>query len=695
MNNAKSYPPISIIFAIGAAIGIGIGLWIGWGLWPVEWQGGTLRDLDQAGKSEYIAAVADAFVIYDTPEAAAIARQRLAPLEGTLEAEFIESIRYFQGSAQTERVIRVSNIGRLASALGMVPPDLQNIADTTSTQANPAAVVDGESELEESNTTTTGAGTAQVEESTPAATTNISWFRWLLWLLAAILLLSGGIYLMGAAGILDAQELLSRFLDKNRRDSGIDEFETEDYEQASLESSPYRQGNRPVTFVSESEDLSFEQEEDDIDRFRYEPPAPSNSQEQEWQQPDWPPAYRDEMDHGEMDRGEMDHGEMDHGEMDRGGKQFDAAYQDNDIETVYETDVDNGYPTDNGFPGDKIAEGDWESAFEQEPEDDYDRFHSQDNEQNPAHFTIDAFQNRDAPDLTPSTTPEFNSDFEDNSTVQTINDLMATEHISPSSPLGSGRDERQEDNIHSGREEWQDEEFLEEEEIDDDDNSHLLHHRPERIDNQNAITSLPKEELERFETDHARHRTTPTPKTDGQVPPKNDAISSPQQKSRPTQGVPTSKRPRNQLIVQHTLTYQMGMAEYDESKPIVDPGSGKYIGEFGMGTSGKNGVVQPTSDYVAALEVWLFDKSDEKNLGNQTRILLSEYAVDHNLEQAFTKERTDNPRPFTPQPGVHFQLESQNLRLDCTIIDVKYLESGAGKGMFGSIRVDMSVHQKL
>ena len=80
MNNAKSFLPTPVIFAIGAVIGLALGLWIGWGLWPVEWQGGTLRDLDQAGKAEYIAAVADAFVIYDTPEAAANARQRLGAL---------------------------------------------------------------------------------------------------------------------------------------------------------------------------------------------------------------------------------------------------------------------------------------------------------------------------------------------------------------------------------------------------------------------------------------------------------------------------------------------------------------------------------------------------------------------------------------------------------------------------------------
>ncbi|MCB0126405.1 MAG: hypothetical protein KDE58_29310, partial [Caldilineaceae bacterium] len=126
MNNAKSFLPTPVIFAVGAVIGLALGLWIGWGLWPVEWQGGTLRDLDQADKAEYIAAVADAFVIYDTPEAAANARQRLSALEGDLNSEFVNAIRYFQTSNQPERTIRISNIGRLANSLGFVPPDLQN-----------------------------------------------------------------------------------------------------------------------------------------------------------------------------------------------------------------------------------------------------------------------------------------------------------------------------------------------------------------------------------------------------------------------------------------------------------------------------------------------------------------------------------------------------------------------------------------
>jgi hypothetical protein len=113
-----------------------------------------------------------------------------------------------------------------------------------------------------------------------------------------------------------------------------------------------------------------------------------------------------------------------------------------------------------------------------------------------------------------------------------------------------------------------------------------------------------------------------------------------------------------------------------------------------MGASPKNGLLQNTSDQVIALEVWLFDKSDERSMATQTRVLFSEYAIDHHLDQAFLKERQDDPRPFTAQPNVHFQLESQNLMLDCTIIEVIYTPSGPLKGAFQSVKVEMAVQKK-
>jgi hypothetical protein len=155
-----------------------------------------------------------------------------------------------------------------------------------------------------------------------------------------------------------------------------------------------------------------------------------------------------------------------------------------------------------------------------------------------------------------------------------------------------------------------------------------------------------------------------------------------------------ARNAKYKLLEIYTTEYQLGIRDYDESHPITDPQTGKYIGECGMGASSKNGLLQNNPDQVVALDVWLFDKADDKNIASQTRVLLSEYAIDHNLEPAFLKERTDDPRPFTAQPGVRFQLESQNLLLDCTILEAIYISSGPAKGAFQSVKIEMQVNKK-
>lgn len=74
--------------------------------------------------------------------------------------------------------------------------------------------------------------------------------------------------------------------------------------------------------------------------------------------------------------------------------------------------------------------------------------------------------------------------------------------------------------------------------------------------------------------------------------------------------------------------------------------------------------------------------------------MLSEYVIDNNLEQIFLKERENNPSPFMAQAGVHFQLESQNLLLDCLIVEADYMQGGVNKGIFEKVKVEMNVQQK-
>ena len=130
------------------------------------------------------------------------------------------------------------------------------------------------------------------------------------------------------------------------------------------------------------------------------------------------------------------------------------------------------------------------------------------------------------------------------------------------------------------------------------------------------------------------------------------------------------------------LQYQAGDLDFEQSFNILDDETGYYIGECGMGVNMKNGVLQNNPENVIALDVWLFDKKTDKTLSSQTRVLLSEYAIDNKLEQAFTRERQNESPPVVAQPGVAFQLKGQNLVVDCQIIEAKYTGSATTSGIF-------------
>jgi len=144
----------------------------------------------------------------------------------------------------------------------------------------------------------------------------------------------------------------------------------------------------------------------------------------------------------------------------------------------------------------------------------------------------------------------------------------------------------------------------------------------------------------------------------------------------------------------YTFQYQAGIADYDQSRPIIDPESGLQVGDCGMGVNMKNNVIQNNPDNVIALDVWLVDKKAEKSFSSQDRILLSEYVVDHNLESTFTRERPNDPSPIIPQPGTTFQIKGPSLTLDCVITEVSYIKNNAAAGMFQSLSIDMTVRSR-
>jgi hypothetical protein len=144
----------------------------------------------------------------------------------------------------------------------------------------------------------------------------------------------------------------------------------------------------------------------------------------------------------------------------------------------------------------------------------------------------------------------------------------------------------------------------------------------------------------------------------------------------------------------YTFQYHVGIPDYDQSRPIVDPETGLQVGDCGMGVNMKNNILQNNPDNVIALDVWLVDKKQEKSFDSQDRVLLSEYVVDHNLEQAFTRERPNEPSPIIPQTGTTFQIKGPNLTLECVVTNAQYIKDGTGMGMFQSLSIDMTVRSR-
>lgn len=562
MNYAPLRQPAPIILAIGAAIGLVIGLLIGWVFWPVEWTGATLRDLYPAEKAEYIAAVADAYAIYDNQEARAIAQRRLAPLgDENLQQSFEESLQYFQESQFSDRAIRDSNIRRLAVALNMSQP---------TTAAAPQALPTLGAE-----TTSPPVTDALVTPAPSEATGGLGWIGWLLWLLTALLLLAGGIYILSKAGLPDFQSFLKP---RQKATDEIDEFD---------EPTQPRRPQQNAALVQPGEAGAFEEEDDWPSII---PPVVGSPRR------NFPQSPQDDK----RTRRPNNNVYVPDNEPYEDDPVAEDGFDEDDFGDDFDSDlVDNTDDRDHDYAQEPFENEDDESPVGQR-------------------YTIDVAPEHDTPA-----------------------DARPARYAAPPSPTAQP---------------------IRPDVAPDPDQNRKDNETPKAA----LVDVVPSGRVQT-----ARSTTMPT-----------------------SEHAPTPMRARHKVIDQHIFHYRIGMAEYDESRPIVDSQSGKYIGEFGMGASHKNGVAQTGPDQLVALEVWLFDKSDERNLGNQTRILLSEYAVDQNLEPLFLKERQDNPRPFTAQPGIHFQLESQNLLLNCTIVDVEYSINQPTKGIFQEITVDMTVQQK-
>jgi len=142
------------------------------------------------------------------------------------------------------------------------------------------------------------------------------------------------------------------------------------------------------------------------------------------------------------------------------------------------------------------------------------------------------------------------------------------------------------------------------------------------------------------------------------------------------------------------IDYQAGEVDFERAHTINDPATNEYIGECGVGVNVKSGILNDIPENVIALDAWLYDKKQDNSQGNRTRILLSEYAIDHNLEQAFIRQMPDAPTPVVAQPGVSFQLIGTELILDCEVLEVTYTSVGEDDGIFQNLKVELTVRTK-
>ncbi len=171
---ASPMTPAVLGFAgVAAIIGLVLGLTLGWLVWPVQWTNAWPADLSDEARAHYLAAVAESYVYYGDAQAAEVARNRLFDLNEDLATYIAEAQTFFIEQPQPNSAIYISNLGQLAQALGVQSPDIITDAPAPEVVVVPATE------------------TAGVDDTVRA------WINWMLAVLAAIVLVGGGFYIVG------------------------------------------------------------------------------------------------------------------------------------------------------------------------------------------------------------------------------------------------------------------------------------------------------------------------------------------------------------------------------------------------------------------------------------------------------------------------------------------------------------------
>lgn len=207
---------------VGAIFGLLLGLFIGWVVWPTQWTNTWPPDLAEPAKADYIAAVADAFVASRSDEAADLAYQRLSSFGDEMEAELANAALFFEQAETSDSAVRVSNIQELAVSVRPVPtPEV--IVEAPEGEAWTGEEVEEVDELED-----------QVVPVEPTDSSN--WLQLALWLLAAFVLIAGGIWVLRSVMRSLPTESASSDDDNDDADE-IDEFDDEDLDSHGIDHS--------------------------------------------------------------------------------------------------------------------------------------------------------------------------------------------------------------------------------------------------------------------------------------------------------------------------------------------------------------------------------------------------------------------------------------------------------------------------
>jgi hypothetical protein len=156
---------------------------------------------------------------------------------------------------------------------------------------------------------------------------------------------------------------------------------------------------------------------------------------------------------------------------------------------------------------------------------------------------------------------------------------------------------------------------------------------------------------------------------------------------------PDAPRVDTQVAAPHVSEGSLGRFETtfthgDESYDVnysIETSSGEFLGECGISAVESSGVSQP--DAVAAFEVWLFDKDDVRT---ETRVLVSERAFENPVAR---EKLTGKGELIRAELGQVVTLETANLRLDATVIDMAYA-SGSDAGVFANLASRLEVSHR-